>query len=199
MKSTIVGLACAALLFGAAVPARADTILITDGLISTDFVHAVNIDLVSSLFDLNLLGSATAVNMPAAGEFHAGQRVDFSATVNGVFSVNMSPLMGPTVSVNFNLIAAPIAAPFGTFTTHTPFIMTGTVQTTDVVGAGTLTVRGERISGLNVSALDAVEFAFSPTPAPTPEPATLLLLGTGILAVLVGRFRPRDQGDQRRI
>ncbi|PYR10780.1 MAG: hypothetical protein DMF99_10740 [Acidobacteria bacterium] len=54
----------------------------------------------------------------------------------------------------------------------------------ETIGAGTLTVHGESVSRLNVSAVDTAEFAFSPTP----EPASLLLFGTGLLGVVMRRF-----------
>src|SRR5207244_874630 len=58
MKTSIVGLACTALLCSGAATAHADAIAVSDGLISTDFVRDVRVDLVSDLFTLNLVGSA---------------------------------------------------------------------------------------------------------------------------------------------
>jgi len=185
MKTSIVGLACTALLCSGAATAHADAIAVSDGLISTDFVRDVRVDLVSDLFTLNLVGSANTIQMPSAFGFFGGAAVDFSATVNGVFHTAPVPSTGQTVTLQLNLVATPVPVPIGrTFTRQTPFTMTGMVQGADVFGAGTLTVHGESVSRLNVSAVDTAEFAFSPTP----EPASLLLFGTGLLGVVMRRF-----------
>ena len=104
MKTSIVGLACTALLCSGAATAHADAIAVSDGLISTDFVRDVRVDLVSDLFTLNLVGSANTIQMPSAFGFFGGAAVNFSATVNGVFHTAPVPSTGQTVTLQVNVL-----------------------------------------------------------------------------------------------
>jgi PEP-CTERM motif-containing protein len=191
MKNTIVGLACTALLGSGAASASADPITITGGFISATSA-GVTVNLASNALGLNLVGSGETFQMPLAFGFHAGQTVDFSATLAGLVEVLGSSSTGRTASLQVSLFAVPVSTPFGTFAhLQTPFTMSGNLDGAAVFGAGTLTLGGERVSGLNVSGITSAAYAFSPTP----EPASLLLLGTGVVGIAVRRFpsigRPR--------
>jgi PEP-CTERM motif len=67
---------------------------------------------------------------------------------------------------------------------------TNQVFTLDVMGSGTaeMTV-GRPESGPQLYTTQALSFTFGPSPAPTPEPASLLLIGTGLVGVIVRRAR----------
>jgi hypothetical protein len=69
-----------------------------------------------------------------------------------------------------------------------------------LVGSGTATASFVRVSGEdNLFDLlsEGLQYRFEAAAAPVPEPTSMLLLGTGLAAVAVGRWRRRKLSKQR--
>jgi len=225
MKRSIVALAVVGIALSTSTASYADPVTITAGQVGSDFV-ATGVYLISNSFSLNLFGFDGVFRMPNAFGFQAGDRVDFSATVNGsLVNVSGFPLsvLNGTIyqnqadllaTANLQLTATPVTVTtsrlsgsttfaFDVFDVTTPFTMSGSIQvarnigtvlnpvagesllSTDIVGSGTLEVRGAgTATDLGV---DSPTFKFAAEhPSPTPEPGTFTLFATA-LAGLIGR------------
>src|SRR6185503_4154596 len=177
MKASIVGLSCAALLLCTGATARADSIAVTGGAAGTDFVVA-SVHLISDQFDFFLFGSALNIfQMPNSSGFHAGDTVDFSATINGplinggrdvidgIFYRDQGALLA-TANRVFNATPVTVTASTGQFgllfQVGTPFTMSGFIQLDRNIGTSFNPVHGDvilRSDVVGAGTLDVIGFS----------------------------------------
>src|SRR5438034_5949411 len=112
MKALIVGLCTAALVLCAASAARADTIVITDGAMSTDFDVLLSWGGVSDRFELGFNGFVKFLFQDAPWTFgiNGGDTVDFSTHVVGPFELGGAGTIDGAryehLAANFDLLYA---------------------------------------------------------------------------------------------
>ena len=190
---------------GSAAVAAADPVTLTSGSLF-EYGDGSLVTINASGAGFAVLGSGVGGGWSSL--LSSGQRVTFSRSIamtprsldNGSLTVGSDTHRG-FVSGSFQFNAAPFVVPNvagplgGTTVMHTSFGLTGTVQlfsslrdphalfTQDVSGSGTLAIPAEIISGgLLARAGEGLTFTAGATPSATPEPASMLLLGTGLLA-----------------
>jgi hypothetical protein len=123
------------------------------------------------------------------------------AFAGSTFQFTAAPMTVPTVgpmnavasfAVPFTMSGFLMVTPLGEFS-GTP--LAEPVFAGDVAGAGQLDL-SLISSGTAWRIRDPTNFVFASTPSATPEPASLLLLGTGIVGVVVRRRRRQSTTDR---
>ncbi|HYG11781.1 MAG TPA: PEP-CTERM sorting domain-containing protein [Pyrinomonadaceae bacterium] len=197
--------------------AKADTVVITGGSLSTPIgLGNFSTNLTAPNFSFSG-ADMSAPKMQLCGPCSPGTnfgggthtvRVDltFGFTYNGVVYAQNTNGMGHVVVGGGRVTFGPLTVPIDLSPVSIPFSYVGSVSafpmnsqmgtatgfTLQLMGSGIVTFTFEQ-SGFNVRSRGVFAFA-PPAPEPVPEPATMLLLGTGLagLAVKARRRRRRE-------
>jgi hypothetical protein len=199
-------------LFACPAALGADPIVVTGGLVETEVtLHEARVTLAGEGFELR---TAAFFNSPlaACSPCAAGTPV----TLNGTYTQGLP--FGGTLTIDGatytdlhfyggsgTFVTPEVALP-ATGSLALPFEFSGLllafanpndvepVFSRQLVGSGTATASFVRVSGEdNLFHLlsEGLQYRFEATAAPVPEPTSMMLLGTGLAAVAVGRWRRR--------
>jgi len=163
-----------------------------------------NVDLVHNLTYPSFTNTAGSNSLDLEGAVGASGVIfqSFATTSGDTYTLSFeyanNPMPGPTSSGTMNVLVTGAGTLLNQNVTHTGSLFTNmnySLFSQDFVAdSTTTTLRFEALthSGFGI-ALDAVsvDLAGTPSPSPVPEPASLVLLGTGLVAVARRRFKRR--------
>jgi hypothetical protein len=209
MRGVLLGLA----LFAWPAALGADPIVITSGLVETNVgISAARVTLEGEGFELRTAASFGSPLAPLCSPCAGGTPV----TLNGTYTQGLP--FGGTLTIDGatytdlhflggsgTFVTPEVALP-ATGSLTLPFEFSGLllafsnpndvqpVFSRQLAGSGTATASFVRVSGEdNLFHLpsEGLQYRFEAAAAPVPEPTSMLLLGTGLAAVAVGRWRRR--------
>jgi hypothetical protein len=211
VRAGLVGL----VLFACPAALGADPIVITGGLVETNVgISAARVTLEGEGFALRTAASFGSPLAPLCSPCAAGTPV----TLNGTYTQGLP--FGGTLTIDgatytdlhflggFGTFITPEVALPATGSLALPFEFSGLllafsnpndaepVFSTKLIGSGTAMASFIRVTGednlFNLLS-EGLQYRFEAAAAPVPEPTSMLLLGTGLAGVAVGRWRRRNR------